>query len=231
MTGAWIKFAVLVGLLGLMVVGVHLGGGLDLLEFDRMQAAIEDAGPWAPLAYIALYAVLTVATVPGTLLTVTGAALFPLGWAYLMVLVGAMLGACASFVLARALGREVVEKSLARAEGDFGEKLRGWTARVADNGLLAIAYLRLVYVPFPVLNYAAPLTGVRLRDFALGTLLGIIPGAFVFVFMGNTIQAAWESGSFAGIEPWQGIVSVALFGVSLVIPLILQRRFGSGEGS
>ncbi len=225
-TGTWLKFAALVAFVTTMVAVVHFAGGIEVLEYDRVQAQLAAAGAWAPLIYVAVYALATLATVPGTVLTVLGAALFPLGWAYLLVLIGATLGACLSFVVARVLGRDAVEQSLARATGGFAEKVREWTGRVERNGIFAIAYLRLAYVPFPLLNYAAPLTGVSLRDFTIGTLLGIIPGAFVFVFMGNTLRDAWETGSVAGLQPWQVAASVVLFGVSLSIPIVLQRRFG-----
>lgn len=226
---AWLKFAALIALLVAAFVTVNFTGVSDLLDYDQMQVLLARLGPWGPLSYILLYAVLTVLTVPGTLLTVLGAAVFPLGWAYLWVLVGATLGASLSFVIARALGREAVERALERAEGGIGQKVRSWTERVEKNGVLAIAYLRLAYVPFPVLNYAAPLTGVRFSEFVIGTFLGILPGAFVFVFMGNTVRAAWETGSLAGIEPWQGIASVALFAASLAGPVLVQRRLAGRE--
>lgn len=225
--GAWIKFAALLALLTGMVVAVHIGGGLEVLDFDTLQAAMRRAGPWAPLIYVVVYVVATVATVPGTLLTVLGATLFPLGVAYGLVVVGATIGAAVSFVIGRSLGRDAVEHVLSRAEGDFGERLRAWTARVERNGLLAIAYLRMAYVPFPLLNYAAPLTGVSFRDFTLGTMLGILPGVFVFVFMGNTLRVAWEHGSLEAMPQWQIATAVALFVASLLLPWGLQRRFGA----
>ncbi|MDQ3453171.1 MAG: VTT domain-containing protein, partial [Actinomycetota bacterium] len=39
-------------------------------------------------------------------------------------------------------------------------------------------------LPFTAINYAAGLTAVRLRDYALGTALGIIPGTVAFVALG-----------------------------------------------
>ncbi len=222
----WAKFALLVLLLGIAAYTVHATDFLDQLDYASVQQRFDALGPWGPVGFVVLYAVLIVATVPGTVVTIAGAAIFPLWATYGLVLAGAMLGASISFGIGRLLGRDAIRGFLEQSESAAVEKLREWTERIEENGLLAVAYLRIAYVPFSLLNYAAPLTGVRFRDYFLGTLLGILPGSFVFVFMGNVLQDAWESGTLEGLWTWKTPVAIGMFLASLLLPVILQRLMG-----
>lgn len=219
----WAKLALLVTMVGAAAYAVHATEFLDQLDYESVQAQFAALGPWGPIGFVAVYAALIVATVPGTVVTVAGAAIFPLWATYGLVLVGAMLGASLSFAIGRLLGRDAIRGFLEDSESSAVEKLREWTDRIEDNGLLAIAYLRIAYVPFSMLNYAAPLTGVTFRDYFIGTLLGILPGTFLFVFMGNVLQDVWESGSLEGLWMWKTPVAVGMFLASLALPVLLQR--------
>jgi uncharacterized membrane protein YdjX (TVP38/TMEM64 family) len=84
----------------------------------------------------------------------------------------------AAFALGRALGRDAVERVT-------GTRVARVDALLGRHGLLAVLGVRLVPVlPFTVINYAAGLTAVRLRDYVGGTALGIVPGTIAFVALG-----------------------------------------------
>lgn len=172
--------------LGSLVVGLGgafvLNGGQVDESLAAVREAVDRAGPAGPLLFIAAYALLTALLVPGSPLTVAAGVLFGpfLGTAY--VVVGATTGAVAAFVWGRHLGRDAV----ARLAGDRLERVDGW---LGERGLVAVLYVRLVpLVPFNVLNPVAGVTGLRLRDFALGTLIGIVPGTFAFAALGGSID-------------------------------------------
>ncbi|HEV8631855.1 MAG TPA: VTT domain-containing protein, partial [Thermoanaerobaculia bacterium] len=95
--------ALLFGLLA--VAALLLAGG-------RLRGAVADAargierlGPWAPAAFVAGYALATVALLPGSVLTLAGGALFGLWRGTLYVFAGATVGACLAFLIARHLAR------------------------------------------------------------------------------------------------------------------------------
>jgi uncharacterized membrane protein YdjX (TVP38/TMEM64 family) len=224
-----VKFALFLAIVGGAAAFVHGTDLISSLDFETVRARFDQLGPWGPIGFILLYATLIVLTMPGTVVTVLGAAIFPLFATLGYVLVGAMLGASVSFAIGRLLGRDAVERLLLAIGGTLGERLREWTSRVEENGLVAIAYLRLAYVPFSVLNYAAPLTGVSFRDYFIGTMVGILPGTFVFVFMGNTLQTVWETGSYTGLYTWKTPVAVGLFAISLVLPVAVKKLAGEPD--
>lgn len=203
-----------VALFLVLVVGV---GGLFLANGGRVDEALDSvrdtvdrAGLLGPVLFIVAYAVLITLLVPGSPLTVAAGVLFGpfLGTAY--VVVGATLGAVGGFLWGRRLGREAV----ARLAGDRFERADQW---LGERGLVAVLYVRFVpIVPFNLSNPVAGVTGLRLRDFALGTFLGIIPGTFAFAALGGSIDDP-TSPLFLG--------AVALLVVlAVVVPWVDRRR-------
>ena len=218
----WAKFVMLVVFLLVAVVAIQQVGLGALTDHDAIQEKIDALGLWAPIVFIIAYALAITLTAPGTVVTLAGAAVFPLGIAFVCVVVGAMLGASMSFYIARWLGRDAI-LSVLGGEGRIATLLQRGNEMMETRGLMAVAYLRMAYVPFVALNYTAPLSGIRFRDFFWGTLLGIMPGTFVFVFLGNTLKYAWEAGDPAELLSWRGALAVALFGASLVLPWAITR--------
>lgn len=132
----------------------------------------------APAAFTLLYAVLTVALVPGSVLTLAAGLVFGAGLGTVLTVLGATAGATAAFVVARTVGRGAAERLATGRAGRVDAWLR-------ERGLPAVITLRLVpLVPFSVANYTAGLTGIRLRDFVLGTAVGIVPGTVVYTVLG-----------------------------------------------
>lgn len=218
----WVKLAILVMFVTIAAAIVH-HYGLASFSHEKIVAELDAMGPWSRVAFVLGYAFLITLTVPGTALTVFGATFFGLAETYGMVLVGATLGASLSFGIGRLLGRDAISSLLSR--GGMFEKILAVTQGFEQKGILAVAYLRMAYVPFVVLNYLAPLTGIRFRDFVIGTFVGILPGTFVFVFLGNTLQTAWESGDWSTLISWQGAAAIGLFVASLGLPWLAGKLF------
>lgn len=205
-----------------------------LLAYEVAQQALAAWGVWAPVVFVGVFAASVVAAVPATPLTVLGASLFEPVVAYVVLLGGAMLGASVSFGLGRWLGRGFVEEVCAPLEGDAGwrARLAAWDARVVERGLWVVVAVRLSHVPYPLASYALALTGVRVRDYLLGTLLGSAPLVFVFVFLGDALRRAWASGAWSGLWSGRLVAALALLGASMVAPWAIGRwRAGADGGS
>jgi len=131
----------------------------------------------------------TLLPLPKNVFAAVGGVLFGLVLGIVVVLLAALLGAAAAFGLSRALGREAVERLTA-------ERVARLDALLSRHGIPAIIAVRLVPVlPFTAINYAAGLTSVRTRDYALGTAVGIVPGTVSFVAVGTfgTTPGSWPS--------------------------------------
>ncbi|GAA4883616.1 TVP38/TMEM64 family protein [Pseudonocardia benzenivorans] len=147
-----------------------------------VRATVAAAGVWAPLAFVALQAGLTVGPVPRTVFTLVAGALF--GWAagLVLTLVATTLAAVVAFALVRVTGGRLVERY---ARGRAVDWVR---LRLDHHGLLAVTSLRLVpAVPFAALNYVAGLSAVRFWPYLLGTAVGIVPGTVAIVVLGDAV--------------------------------------------
>jgi uncharacterized membrane protein YdjX (TVP38/TMEM64 family) len=192
----------------------------QLLTADRLGSLLHDAGLWAPLAYVILYAVGVCLFVPGTVLTVLGAAIFGAYWGFLYVWFGAMAGASLAFVIGRYLGRDF-------AASLTGDRLKRYDDAIEENGFATVLYLRLLYFPFTPMNFGMGLTKVRFWDYFFGTALGIIVGTFIFTFFVGTLGEVWASGRWEDLLTWKVFGSVALFVFSFFIPKIIKKFRGA----
>ncbi len=189
------------------------------LTVEALGTFLDTAGVWAPLLFIAIYAVGVCLFVPGTLLTGLGAAIFGPYWGFVYVWFGAMIGSSAAFVIGRTLAREF-------ASGLIGNKLGKYDDAIERNGFATVLYLRLVYFPFTPMNFGMGLTKVRFWDYAMGTGLGIIVGTFIFTFFIGTIKEVWTSGNWAELISFKVFFSIGLFVFSFFIPKIIKKIKG-----
>ncbi|MGD9989032.1 TVP38/TMEM64 family protein [Pseudonocardia sp.] len=180
----WVRLAVLAVF---VAAGVVVAVVVGLPDVESLRAGIAAAGPAAPVLFVLLYAVATLAPLPKNVLSTVAGVLFGLVPGVALVLLAALLGAAGAFGLGRLLGRGAVERFTGARVARVDELLR-------RRGLLTVIGVRLVpVVPFTAVNYAAGLTAVRIRDYALGTALGIIPGTIAFVALGayGTSPGSW----------------------------------------
>lgn len=182
----------------------------------------------APLAYLVLYLVVTAFSIPvATLLSLVGGFLFGPVAGTLWTVLGATGGATLLFLAARSAFADFLR---ARA----GQRWRKLERGFADNALSYMLFLRLVPLfPFWLVNLAPALIGVRLRIFVLGTLIGIVPGTFVFVFLGSSLGGMLDrpGGGIGGMMTPEVVAALVLLGLLALLPVgvrLWRRRGGHG---
>ena len=146
---------------------------------------------FSALAYFGLYVLATVAFVPGLLLTVAGGALFGLAAGTALVSVSSVAGATAAFLVARTLGGEWVARRI-----EHSPRLAALDRAVRSRGLWIVVLTRLSPVlPFNALNYLYGISAVRLRDYLLGSWIGMLPATVLYVYAGAaTVRLAHAAG-------------------------------------
>lgn len=157
------------------------GGGLQS-GLTHTLTWIDGLGAVGPLAFIALYIIITVAFVPGSIVTLGAGVLFGVVRGSLLVFVGAMLGATAAFLVGRYLAR-----------GWIAGKMKNYPRFQAIDDAIATEGRKILFLirlspafPFNLLNYAMGLTQISLKDYVLGTT-GIIPGTIMYVYLGSLV--------------------------------------------
>jgi uncharacterized membrane protein YdjX (TVP38/TMEM64 family) len=199
-----LSVAVLVGLLGLAAAWRWTPLG-EWLDFDVLirQAEVLAAHPAAPLLVSAGIAAAAFLAFPLTLLVVAAILGFGPRAGFFYSLAGAELGAMLTYAVGRVAGRDLVRRFA-------GKRLNSVSKRLSRRGLLTIVTLRIVPVaPFSVINLVAGASHIRFRDFALGTLVGLLPGIFaIALFTDSVVRSIRDPG--VGSLAWLASVGVAI---------------------
>ncbi|MBH0110088.1 TVP38/TMEM64 family protein [Salinibacterium sp. NG22] len=197
----WKAGAFVVFLIAIVIVAFTI----EIPSVDEIQGWAEGTGLLGAVIFIVAYAVLTLTPAPKAVISIAAGLAWGLWIGTLLVLVGAVIGAALSFWIGRLLGRDAVEQYT-------GGKVRAVDEMLQKRGLLSMIALRLIpLIPFTVINYAAGLTAVRVRDYMIGTAVGIIPGTMAFVAVG-AYGAELNSGFFIAL----GALGVLTIGGGIV---------------
>ncbi|MFC6010579.1 TVP38/TMEM64 family protein [Nocardia lasii] len=141
-----------------------------------------DAGPLLPLLFFLFYAVVAIAPVPRTVLTVTSGILFGPILGSVLALTATAVSATAALLGVRAVGRDRVAKHLTHPA------VRAVDERLARRGWLAVAALRMIPVaPFSIVNYCCGLSSVRVWPYLVATLAGSAPGTIATVVLAGSL--------------------------------------------
>jgi uncharacterized membrane protein YdjX (TVP38/TMEM64 family) len=131
-----------------------------------------------------------------------------------IVAISATIGATIAFLLVRFFFRDYVTSK-------FGTKLRVVNDELRGNGFKDILILRLTpIVPFSLINVAAPLTSICVRDFSLATLFGTLPFTFVYVNAGTQIASVESVGD---IVSFPTILGISLIVIAATVPPVIRR--------
>lgn len=173
---------------------------------------IDSLGAIAPLIFLLLYVVITVAFIPASVVTLGAGVVFGVIKGSLLVFVSAMLGATAAFLVGRYLARDWVAKKIAASE-----RFQAIDDAIGREGRKIIFLIRLSPAfPFNLLNYVLGLTQVSLRDYVLGTV-GILPGTVMYVYLGSLFGNLATIGAGGELnDPQAAMVQWALRIVGLV---------------
>ncbi len=164
--------------------------------------------------FIFIYIAAVALSIPGaTVLTLTAGFLFGfIGVIY--VNIGATAGACLAFLVARYLLGNWIQKR-------YDEKLASFNREIADNGYNYLLTLRFIPLfPFFLINIFAGLTRVPLTTFAWTTMVGILPGSFVYIYTGRQLGIIDKPGD---IFSWQILLAFALLGLLVISPVIAKK--------
>jgi len=203
-------------------------GGAEYLAFEFFRDNrellldfVELNGVLAILVYMAVYAVIIAFSLPGgAVLTLTGGFLFGTLSGGMITVVGATIGATGLFLVARTgLG----EPLRARA----GPAVRKIEAEFRKNSWSYLLFFRLVPIfPFWMVNLALAFLGVELKAFVITTMIGIIPGTFVYASLGNGLGVIFDQGANPDLNViFQPEILLPLMALSVLalIPVVYKR--------
>jgi pyruvate/2-oxoglutarate dehydrogenase complex dihydrolipoamide dehydrogenase (E3) component/uncharacterized membrane protein YdjX (TVP38/TMEM64 family) len=197
--------------------------------FVQLEGHVQSLGALGPAVVALAYVLCTVLFIPGSAITIGAGTLFGLMTGFLVVVVGANLGALCSFLLARTFLRERVARW-----ADGNPKFRSLDQAIGKQGFKMVLLTRLSPVfPFVLLNYFLGLTAVRTRAYVLANLIGMLPATFLFVYIGAAARDAiagqmdTSAGLYQQILKYVGLL--ATVAVVVIVTRIARKAMREAE--
>lgn len=169
-------------LLATIVTGlIFLPAGQIMVAFLEW---VESIGVWGPVLLATCCAITGPLLIPESIPTLAGGYLFGLTVGTVAALAGSGIAASATFLVGRTLLREPIDALVANHP-----RFRAIDNAVGRQGLKVVLVIRLSpMLPFGLLSYLLSMTRVSYRDYLLGTLIGTLPGAFMYVYLGSVAK-------------------------------------------
>ncbi len=210
------------GALLLALLVARLTGVTEYISLDglnNLRGWINGFGVVAPIVFIVVYVVATVAFLPGAPLSLLAGLVFGAVWGTLWTVIGATLGATLAFLIGRYAARGLVESWTAD-----NPRIRKLDEGVEKHGWRMLLITRLVPLfPFNLQNYAYGLTRIGIGTYVLLTGTCIVPGVLVYTFAGGSLASAREN--LTRTFAYLGVAAVVFVLISL-IPGWLGKRIG-----
>ena len=190
----------------------------DLIDINRLSgwAASLRNSPVRYLYLLGAYIIGSILLVPITAIILITALIFGPVMGSLYAIVGSLAGAVVTYALGAFLGQDFVRKIA-------GAKWRRLEQKISQTGIVAVATLRLLPVaPFTVVNVVSGAFKVPLRDYILGSLLGLVPGIVITNFFAHQFASAIRN---PGIGTF--LILAVLILVTVAGTVWLKRRFES----
>lgn len=128
------------------------------------------------------------------------------------------IGATLCYLLSQLVGRRLVRHY-------FPERAAQWAAQVhrhRDELLSYMLFLRVTpFLPNWFINLVAPVIGVPLMPFAVGTFFGVAPPSFLAIQAGKTLNTMTSS---SDAFTWQSMVALVAFAAVTLVPVVFKRQ-------
>ena len=211
----------LAALAGTLAVVFHaeISDFLARWDWARIRDAVRAAGPWAPALCIALNAAFTVFFLPTTLVCILVALLFGVARGLPICLAGLALGMSLSFLVARHLLRDALERRIGHTK-----LFRRLEENMRREGWKLVFFSRLLPInPYSFLNYAYGLTSLSFRQYVAASTLGVVPNVLALLW---TTQAAGQlaRGQLDGRVLVVLFAGAGLFAALAWLPKLLRRK-------
>jgi len=217
--GRLIGLGVLICTIAILAVAWRWTPLRDWLDLNALIGYADrlDELPATPVLVLAAYVVAGLMVVPVTVLIAATAVVFGPALGAVYALAGSLLSGLTTYLIGRTLGRETVRRLA-------GERLNAISRKLAERGLLAVVLVRIMPVaPYSIVNIVAGASHIGLRDFLLGTAIGLLPGILGIVLFVDRIVASVQNPSFVTFA-LLAIIAGLLGGSAVMLQRRLARR-------
>ncbi|HBQ1687826.1 TPA: TVP38/TMEM64 family protein [Klebsiella aerogenes] len=192
----------------------HAGLTRLFSHLHDLQLLILHSGSAGYALYILLFIIATLCLMPGRALVIVGGMIFGPWLGTLLSLIAATVASSLSFLLARWLGREALQRYCGH-HAVFQAFERG----IARSGCDFLIFTRLVPLfPYNLQNYAYGLTAIPFWSFTFISTIATLPGLFIYTFMASELARDGITLAFIG--------KLSIAGLMLFVLTQAARRYG-----
>ncbi len=125
---------------------------------------------------------------PASIMIMLAGFLFGIVKGFMVVWIATLIASTAAFLIGRKLARPLIKRRLASSP-----RYAAIDKAIRRKGFYVVLLTRLVLIlPFPALSYSHGLTDVRLRDYVMGTMIGMVPPIILFVYLGTLASSVTD---------------------------------------
>ncbi len=202
-------------ILGIIILVLVLAR--KFIDINALVSFIESIGdnPFAPAIYVVIYAVSVVFVLPASVFTLIAPPIFGFWKGLLLIVVASNLGCHISYHAAKFMGKDMVLKYI--KGGSFLDKA---TNMSKEKAFIFMMYARLIPLfPFAGVNYLSGVLNINYKSYTLATFLGMLPGSFVYAYLGYTASNITEN-------PLGIAVSISILVIFTIVVGIIGKKKG-----
>jgi len=214
----FLKLGILAAIV-LIIILVFQFTPLSISDFTptNMKNFILKFGVWAPVIFIAIYALRgVILVIPVGVMSLAGGLAFGKWYGTVYILLGATMGASLSFLVARYFGRQFMESFSWLHKG----KIKSFDEGTEKHGFRMMLFVRLIPLfQYDAVNFGAGLSKMKFRDYVLASFIGMAPGGFINAMLGSSLENIISVQFFAAL----GFFILLMF-IPAIYKVIKKRR-------
>ncbi len=211
-----------IGVAGLAIAILFWGiGQLPINEWiSAFEGVLKGLGVMAPILYFCVYIISCIALLPGSALTLLAGAIWGVVKGTILVSVSSVAGATVACLIGRYFAREKVEKQMEKFP-----KFKAVADSLGEGGLKLVTLVRLSPAfPFNLLNYMMGVTRVKLKDYVLGSWIGMFPGTVMYVYLGAASKEVLAAQGSGGKTPQEWALLVVGLAATIAVTVVITRK-------
>jgi len=175
---------------------------------EMIREMIVSFGPIGPIVLVlAQIFQVIVFVIPGPVMTIAAGYAFGTFWGFVYSFIGTYIGSLFVFFLGRKYGRPFVERFVRSAD------LMRYDGFINKHGMLALFLCRVapIIIPNDAVSFAASVSGMRWRDYAIASFVGFIPNILLIALFGDRMTKGFSTA---------GLVLLSIVGMSVIVYLL-----------
>jgi uncharacterized membrane protein YdjX (TVP38/TMEM64 family) len=169
MSGGTRRWAVIVAIAVVGVVTVYMTA-TGALTADGVRRWLESLGPWGPLLFVVVFVLGSMVGLPGMAFVIGARLAFGPWLGFALGYGGGVLAIAVPFLSTRALRRADVAPWRPR-----GPRVGRLFAQLESRPIAVVAALRLILWFNAAVTYALAMSGIRTRDYLIGSAAALLP--------------------------------------------------------